>query len=66
MVPKEGRTCGQVMISEEASGNGEKSETPILAVNPGNAGGVEGSRFEKTRQGSTDLHREETTRDHTI
>ena len=56
---KEGRTRGQVMVSEEAGGDDGKSETSILAMNPGNAGGVKGCRFEITREGNTDLHREE-------
>ena len=56
---KEERTRGQVIVSEEAGGDGGKSEMPILAMNPGNAGGVKGCRFEITREGNTALHREE-------
>ena len=59
MVLKEERTRGQVIVSEEAGGDGGKSEMPILAMNPGNAGGVKGYRFETTREGNTALRREE-------
>ena len=58
-MPKEERTRGQAMLSEEAGGDDGKSEMPILAMNPGNAGGVKGCRFEITKEGNTDLRREE-------
>ena len=59
LVLKEERIRGQAMVSEEADGDGGKSEMPIVAMNPGNAGGVKGCRFEITREGNTALRREE-------
>jgi len=50
--------------SEEAGGDGRKSEAPIVAVKPGNAGGAKGCRDEITGKGDTALHREDFARDH--
>ena len=44
--------------------DGWKSEAPIVAVKPGNAGGAKGCRVEITEKGHTALHREDSDRDH--
>ncbi len=44
--------------------DGRKSEAPIVAVKPGNAGGAKGCRVEITGKGYTALHSEDSDRDH--
>lgn len=45
---QEVRTRRQAITSEEAGGGDGKSEAPIVALSPGNAGGAKGRRFEIT------------------
>jgi hypothetical protein len=45
---REQRTCRQAIKSEEAGVGMRKSEVPIVAWKPGNAGGAKGHRFEDT------------------
>lgn len=56
---QEARTRGQAITSEEAGGVDGKSEAPVVARSPGNAGGAKGCRLEITGEGNMDLRREE-------
>jgi len=52
---QEARTRGQAITSEEAGSGDGKSEAPIVARSPGNAGGAKGCRLEITGEGNAAL-----------
>ena len=49
--------------SEGGSGGAWKSETPIVAKNPGNAAGAKGSRFKIMVKGNMPRHRADSVHD---
>jgi hypothetical protein len=49
----EGETHPRTSVRSEEEGRGwRKSEAPIRAMKPGNAGGAKGCRFERTERGT--------------